>query len=71
MTIDKERDARRHEAATWFARLGQKRVSTADIHDFFEWRKDPANARAYERVEKAWDTSRTLAEDPDIAALTA
>ena len=71
MAIDKERDVRRQEAATWFARLGQKRVSTTDIHDFFEWRKDPANARAYERVETAWDTSRTLAEDPDIAALTA
>ncbi|MNU59750.1 fec operon regulator FecR [compost metagenome] len=71
MTIDKERDARRHEAATWFARLGQKRVSTADIHDFFEWRKDPDNARAYARVEKAWNTSQALAEDPDIAALTA
>jgi len=71
MTIDKEGDARRQEAATWFARLGQKRVSTADIHDFFEWRKDPDNARAYARVEKAWNTSQALAEDPDIAALTA
>ena len=71
MTIDKEGDARRQEAATWFARLGQKRVSTTDIHDFFEWRKDPANASAYERVERAWGTGRALAEDPDIAALTA
>ncbi len=71
MTIDKEGDVRRQEAASWFARLGQKRVSTADIHDFFEWRKDPDNARAYARVEKAWNTSRALAEDPDIAALTA
>lgn len=71
MRIDKEGDARRQEAATWFARLGQKRVSTADIHDFFEWRKDPDNARAYARVEKAWNTSQALAEDPDIAALTA
>lgn len=71
MRIDKEGDARRQEAASWFARLGQKRVSTADIHAFFEWRKDPDNARAYERVEKAWNTSRALAEDPDIAALTA
>lgn len=69
--IDKEGDARRQEAATWFARLGQKRVSTADIHDFFEWRKDPDNARAYARVEKAWTTSQALADDPDIAALTA
>jgi len=71
MTIDKERDVRRQEAASWFARLGQKRVSTTDVHDFFEWRKDPANARAYARVEKAWDTSRSLADDPEIAGLTA
>lgn len=71
MTIDKERDVRRQEAAAWFTRLGQKRVSTTDIHDFFEWRKDPANARAYERVENAWDKSHSLADDPDIAALTA
>ncbi|AYG95648.1 FecR family protein [Brevundimonas naejangsanensis] len=71
MAVDKEGDVRRQEAASWFARLGQRRVSTTDIHDFFEWRKNPANARAYERVEKAWATSGALADDPDISALTA
>lgn len=71
MAVENEGDIRRREAAAWFARLDQKRVSATDIQDFFAWRKDPGNARAYERVEKAWSTSQALADDPDIAALTA
>lgn len=71
MAVENEGDIRRREAAAWFARLGQKRVSTTDVQDFFAWRKDPDNARAYERVEKTWNASRALADDPDIAALTA
>ncbi len=71
MAVDNEGDVRRREAAAWFARLGQKRVSTEDIQAFFIWRKNPDNARAYERVDKAWNASRALADDPDIAALTA
>ncbi|MET4682708.1 FecR family protein [Brevundimonas faecalis] len=71
MAVDNDGGGRRREAAAWFARLGQQRVSTTDIQDFFAWRSDPANARAYERVDKAWNASRALGDDPDIAVLTA
>lgn len=70
MTVDRDLDIRRQEAATWFARLGQRRVSTDDVRRFSAWRKDPRNARAYERVEAAWAASETLAADPDMSALT-
>lgn len=71
MTVDGDLDIRRQEAASWFARLNQRRVSTSDIKAFSAWRKDPGNARAYERVESVWNATHGLAGDPDIAALTA
>lgn len=70
MTVDDDLDIRRREAAAWFARLSQRRVSTDDVKAFSAWRRDPDNARAYERVESVWDSSRELAGDADIAALT-
>lgn len=70
MTVDDDLDIRRREAAAWFTRLSQRRVSTDDVRAFSAWRRDPDNALAYERVESVWDSSHDLAGDPDIAALT-
>ncbi len=70
MTVDGDLDIRRQEAASWFARLSQRRVSTDDVKAFSAWRRDPDNARAYERVESVWNATNTLAGDPDISALT-
>ncbi|MFN3668454.1 MAG: FecR family protein [Brevundimonas sp.] len=70
MTVDDDLDIRRREAAAWFSRLSQRRVSTEDVRAFSAWRRDPDNARAYERVEAVWESSRDLAADPDISALT-
>lgn len=70
MTVDDDLDIRRREAAAWFARLSQRRVSTDDVKAFSAWRRDPDNARAYERVESVWESSRELAGDADIATLT-
>jgi transmembrane sensor len=70
MTVDTDLDARRREAASWFARLNQKRVAAADITAFSQWRRAPENAAAYARIETMWDAAETLAGDPDIAALT-
>lgn len=70
MTVDDDLDIRRREAAAWFTRLSQRRVSTDDVRAFSAWRHDPDNARAYERVESVWDSSHDLAGDPDITALT-
>src|SRR3989344_6440977 len=58
MTVDDDLDIRRREAAAWFARLSQRRVSTDDVKAFSAWRRDPDNARAYERGESVWASSR-------------
>jgi len=71
MTVDDDLDIRRQEAASWFTRLSQRRVSTADVKAFSIWRRDPDNARAYERVESVWAATNALADDPDISAVTA
>lgn len=71
MAADSDLEMRRREAAAWFSRLNQRRVSTDDIKAFSAWRRNPANARAYERVEAVWTASEALATDPDISALTA
>lgn len=70
MTVEPGADIRGSEAADWFARLNQRKVSAADIQAFSVWRRDPRNAAAFERVQAAWDASETLADDPEIAALT-
>lgn len=70
MTIEGDADIRRREAAEWFARLNQRTVTTADVKGFSEWRRDPANAQAFGRVEALWDAAGTLAKDPEMKALT-
>lgn len=71
MTVDDDLDIRRQEAAAWFTRLSRRRVSTDDVRAFSAWRRDPDNARAYQRVEAVWTASETLSADADISALTA
>jgi transmembrane sensor len=56
------------EAAAWHARLGARSVSTRDVEDFFAWKREPANAEAYRRVELIWGETGKLAGDPDIGA---
>ena len=60
----------REEAAAWFARLNQRRVSSEDILAFADWRRIPQNAAAYAEVERLWDTAGPLGADPEIVALT-
>ena len=55
------------EAAAWHARLGAPPVSPETIEAFFVWRRTPANAEAYRRVEKVWADTGTLKTDPEIA----
>ncbi|MBB5746533.1 FecR family protein [Brevundimonas variabilis] len=71
MTVDTDHDIRRQEAATWFARLNQRKVTTQDVTGFSQWRRSPENAAAYERVEALWAAAETLSVDPEMAALTA
>jgi transmembrane sensor len=70
MTADTDLDARRREAASWFATLNQKRVAAADITAFSQWRRKPENAAAYARIETMWEAAETLKGDTDISALT-
>ncbi|MGH6911005.1 MAG: FecR domain-containing protein, partial [Phenylobacterium sp.] len=59
------------EAAAWFMRLSEKSVTTDAIREFYAWRRNAANARAYAEVEATWEANKRLARDPDIQAATA
>lgn len=58
------------EASDWFTRLKRTKISTDDLYGFQAWRRDPQNAAAFSRVERAWKLSNRLATDPDIQAAT-
>nr|WP_314434026.1 FecR domain-containing protein [uncultured Brevundimonas sp.] len=70
MTIEAEAEIRRTEAAEWFSKLNQRKVTTADIRAFSDWRKDPENARAFNRLESMWEAAGTLSKTPVMAAFT-
>jgi len=59
-------DRSESEAATWLVRLNARTVDTTELEAFFAWRRSPANAEAYDRLEAQWRESRRLADDPDI-----
>lgn len=58
------------EAADWFSRLSQTRVENEDLTAFAEWRRDPMNLAAYNRIEDISRAVRGLADDPEIMAAT-
>jgi transmembrane sensor len=59
------------EAAEWFARLGNRSVTTQALREFRDWRDNPANDAAYQQVEGFWEASGQQAADPEIMRLTA
>ena len=59
------------EAAAWHTHLGSRSVTSAAIHEFYDWRQDPVNAEAYRKVEALWAKSKTLEGRPDIQAAVA
>ncbi|MES3150842.1 FecR family protein [Sphingomonas faeni] len=61
----------RDEAVSWFTRLQNRSVTTGELGEFARWRRNHANAAAYQEVERLWADSARLSSDPDIlAALT-
>lgn len=56
------------EAADWFSRLSQTRIENEDLAAFAEWRRDPLNLAAYNRIEDISRAVRGLADDPEIQA---
>ena len=54
------------EAAEWFARLGKRSITNAELADFEVWRRIPENLDAYNRVESVWQSVDRVARDPDI-----
>jgi transmembrane sensor len=69
MTGPKRVETAETEAAAWHARLGAPPVSPETIEGFFAWRRAPANAEAYRRVEKVWADTGALKKDPEIIDL--
>ena len=70
MTIEADADTRRQEAADWFARLNQRKVTTEDVKGFSAWRRDPENARAFDRLQTMWDAAGALGSTQDVVELT-
>ena len=62
--------ARLSEATAWFARLGNRSITTQSLREFRQWRQDPANDAAYQEVEAAWTKAGALADDPDVMRAT-
>jgi transmembrane sensor len=56
------------EAAEWLTRLNSRSVSNDTLSAFYEWRRTPANATAFARVEEIWHRAGGLDRDPEIAA---
>lgn len=61
---------RRAEAAQWFARLKTLPVSKGTLDDFFDWRRDPANAEAFAEAERIWGEAGRIGARPAMLRLT-
>ncbi len=69
MTDEQQKTRHRtDEAADWFTRLRNTRISNATLDGFWAWRKDPLNRAAYEQMESIAGMARTLRDDPQIRA---
>jgi len=55
------------EAALWAARLNHRVVDAEVLEAFYRWRRDPANATAFARIERTWQAAGDLGSDRDIA----
>ena len=58
------------EASAWLVTLGEACVTAETLAAFQAWRALPVNAEAYQRMERLWRQTGSLAGDPDIQALT-
>jgi len=67
-----KRDERRalEEAAGWFMRLQQNKVSEATIDEFFVWRTQSGNGAAYAEVEERMRQTERLRNDPELVRMT-
>lgn len=59
------------EAAAWHTQLGNRSVTTTEIEEFYDWRRDPANTEAYRKVETLWAKAKTLDGRPSIQGAVA
>jgi transmembrane sensor len=58
------------EASQWFTVMTGGDIAPKDLDAFRAWRRDPANAAAFDKVKRGWEAAGSLAERPSIAALT-
>lgn len=62
--------SRATEASQWFTVMTGGDIAPAELNAFRVWRRDPANAAAFETVKKGWEAAGRLAERPAVVALT-
>lgn len=66
-----EESSRAEEASRWFTVVTNPAISLDDLQRFRTWRTDPANAAAFERIERMWGRAEALSSRPAIEAATA
>lgn len=63
--------ARAAEASRWFTVVTNPSISVQDLHRFRDWRADPDNAAAFEKVERMWGRTQLLSDRTLIKDATA
>lgn len=63
-------EARAAEASRWFTVVTNPSISVQELHRFRDWRADPDNAAAFEKVERMWGRAKALADRPLIQDAT-
>jgi transmembrane sensor len=63
--------SRAAEASRWFTVVTNPSITAEDLYAFREWRRDAANAAAFDEVKQTWEKTEALADRPAIRAATA
>lgn len=52
MTVRQEKVRATREAKDWWQRLSKTKITTAEVYAFRDWRDNPLNDAAYERLQR-------------------
>lgn len=52
MTMRREKARAAREAMDWWQRLSKTKITTAEVYAFRDWRDNPLNDAAYERLQR-------------------
>src|SRR3990167_2126278 len=56
--------SRAAEASRWFTVVSSSSITADDLYAFREWRRDAANAAAFDKVKETWEKAEALGGRP-------